>query len=152
MSGPGVVEIRRRLSAPIFEVFAWWTQADKLRQWMSPLGIADADVDLRVGGAFRIVMKAGGVVIHHTGEFIEIDSPRRLVFTWVSPYTGPEPSLVTVELEPEGNSATQLRLVHSNLPDAAAESHSGGWGAMLDRLAAGLALKGVEGAQWPSTS
>lgn len=152
MSGPGIVEIRRRLSAPVPEVFAWWTQADKLRQWMSPIGIAEASVDLRVGGTFRIVMKSGEVAIHHTGEFIEIETPHRLMFTWVSPYTGPEPSLVTIELEPDGEHATQLRLVHSQLPSEVATSHQGGWGAMLDRLATGLSSKEVEGATWPSTS
>jgi uncharacterized protein YndB with AHSA1/START domain len=152
MSGPGVVEIRRRLSAPMLEVFGWWTQPDKLREWMSPVGIAEADVDLRVGGAFRIVMKSDDVVIHHTGEFIEIERPRRLVFTWVSPFTGSGPSLVTVELEPDGESATHLRLVHSELPSAAAASHRDGWGTMLDRQAAGLPMTEVESAKWPSTS
>lgn len=147
MSGPGVVEIRRRLPAPVTEVFGWWTQADKLRQWMSPVGVAEATVDLRVGGAFRIVMRSGDTAIDHTGEFIEIQSPTRLVFTWVSPYTGPDPSLVTLELEPDGDNATQLRLVHSRLPSGVAPSHRDGWGTMLDRLA-----KEVEGARWPSTS
>lgn len=152
MSVPGVVEVRRRLSAPIFEVFEWWTQADRLQQWMSPVGIAEADVDLRVGGAFRIVMKSGDVAIHHTGEFIEIEIPRRLVFTWISPYTGPDPSLVIVEFVPDGDSATQLRLVHSRLPSEVTESHRRGWGTMLDRLAAGLNVKKEEGARCPSTS
>jgi uncharacterized protein YndB with AHSA1/START domain len=152
VSGPGIVEIRRRLSAPVAEVFAWWTQADKLQQWMSPFGIAEADVDLRVGGAFRIVMKSGDVVIHHSGEFIEIETPKRLVFTWVSPYTGPDPSLVMLELEPDGERATQLRLVHSRLPSEVAESHRGGWGAMLDRLAACLPREEVQSAKWPSMS
>jgi uncharacterized protein YndB with AHSA1/START domain len=107
MSGPGVVEVRRRLPAPIAEVFEWWTQAEKLEQWMSPVGSASASVDLRVGGAFEIVMKSGDTAIPHTGKFVEIEKPTRLVFTWVSPYTGPETSLVTVELETDGEKATQ---------------------------------------------
>jgi uncharacterized protein YndB with AHSA1/START domain len=146
------VEIRRRIPAPIAEVFDWWTKAENLRQWMSPVGIAEADVDLRVGGAFRIVMRSGDVAIHHAGEFIEIERPTRLVFTWVSPYTGPDPSLVTVELEPDGENATQLWLVHSGLPTAAAASHRDGWGTMLDRLVTALPANEVEGAKWPSTS
>ena len=134
MSGEGAVEIRRRLSAPVDEVFRWWTEADLLRQWMSPVGEVEATVDLRVGGSFRIVMAGEGMVIEHTGEFIEITRPRRLVFTWSSPFTGPDPSLVTIELEPEGHDATGLRLLHSELPRRAADSHRGGWGAMFDRL------------------
>jgi uncharacterized protein YndB with AHSA1/START domain len=138
VSGPGFVEIRRRLPAPIDEVFDWWSEADRLREWMSPVGTVEAEVDLRVGGAFRIVMRGGDTVIEHHGSYVEIERPRRLVFTWTSPFTGPEPSLVTVELEPDGPGATRLRLLHAGLPEAAADSHRGGWGSMLDRLAGGL--------------
>jgi uncharacterized protein YndB with AHSA1/START domain len=91
-------------------------------------------VDLRVGGALRIVMHGDGIVIEHIGEYVEIDPPRRLVFTWASPFTGAEPSLITLELEPDGEEATQLHLVHSRLPESAISSHKHGWGAMLDRL------------------
>jgi uncharacterized protein YndB with AHSA1/START domain len=138
MSGSGVIEIRRLLPAPAAEVFRWWTEADRLREWMSPVGTVEAQVDLRVGGALRIVMRGEGTVIEHFGEYIEIDPPRRLVFTWASPFTGAEPSLVTVELEPEGADATQLRLVHSRLPESVATSHRDGWGTMLDRLSGNL--------------
>lgn len=88
-------------------------------------------------------MRSGGVAISHTGEFIEIEAPSRLVFTWVSPYTGPEPSVVTLDLEPDGEGATRVRIVHSGLPDAVARSHRDGWTTMLDRLAAGVAAKQV---------
>ncbi|HEV2035220.1 MAG TPA: SRPBCC domain-containing protein [Candidatus Dormibacteraeota bacterium] len=134
MSGPGVIEIRRRLPAAIGDVFRWWTEADRLREWMSPIGTVEAEVDLRARGALRIVMRGDGVLIEHFGEFVEIEPPRRLVFTWMSPFTGAEPSLVTVELELDGADATQLRLVHSRIPASIATSHKDGWGAMLDRL------------------
>jgi uncharacterized protein YndB with AHSA1/START domain len=129
-----VFEIQRRLPAPVTEVFSWWTEPERLQEWMSPIGTVEAEVDLRVGGALRIVMKGDGTVIEHLGEYVEIEPPRRLVFTWASPFTGDEPSLVTIELEPDGLDATLLRLVHSRLPESAAASHEDGWGAMLDRL------------------
>jgi uncharacterized protein YndB with AHSA1/START domain len=138
VSGPGIVEIRRRLPAPIAEVFRWWTEPDRLREWMSPTGSVEAEVDLRVGGAIRIVMSGPGAVIEHVGEYLEIDPPRRLVFTWASVFTGAQPSVVTVELEPDGEGATQLRLVHVHLPEPAAVTHRDGWGTMLDRLADNL--------------
>jgi hypothetical protein len=53
-----------------------------------PVGTVEAEVDLRVGGALRIVMKGEGMVIEHVGEFTEIEGPRRLAFTWSSPCTG----------------------------------------------------------------
>lgn len=134
MSGSGVIEIQRRLPAPVGEVFRWWTEADRLQQWMVPEGSVDAKVDLRVGGSFQIVMRGDGMVIEHVGEYIEIEEPRRIVFTWASPYTGPRPSLVTVELEPDGEHGTHLRLIHAELPESVADSHRGGWRAMLVRL------------------
>jgi uncharacterized protein YndB with AHSA1/START domain len=134
VSGPLVIEIQRRLPAPVTEVFSWWTEPERLREWMSPIGTVEAEVDLRVGGALRIVMRGDGTVIEHRGEYVEIEPPRRLVFTWGSPFTGDEPSLVTIELEPDGPDATLLRLVHSRLPESAGASHEHGWGAMLDRL------------------
>jgi uncharacterized protein YndB with AHSA1/START domain len=138
MSRPGLVEIRRRLPAPIAEVFRWWTEADRMRQWMSPVGTVEAEVDLREGGSFRIVMMGEGVAIEHVGQYTEVEAPRRLAFTWSSPFTGPRPSLVTLELEPDGDRATLLRLVHAELPESAAEPHRGGWGAMLVRLEAAI--------------
>jgi uncharacterized protein YndB with AHSA1/START domain len=140
-----VIEIRRRLPAPAAEVFRWWTEADRLCEWMSPVGTVEAQVDLRVGGALRIVMRGEGTVIEHFGEYIEIDPPRRLVFTWVSPFTGAEPSLVTLELEPEGADATRLLLVHSRLPESVAKSHRDGWGTMLDRLSGQLPARAAPG-------
>jgi uncharacterized protein YndB with AHSA1/START domain len=127
------VDIRRTLPAPIDEVFRWWTQPELLERWMSPSGSVEAELDLRVGGAFRIVMSDAGVEIDHRGEYVEIDPPRRLVFTWESRYTAGA-SLVTVSLEPEGAASTRIQIVHSRLPEDVAQAHAGGWGTMADRL------------------
>lgn len=133
MTGRDAIEIQRRLEAPVDEVFRWWTDPERIQEWMSPVGTVEAEVDLRVGGTLRIVMRGDGIEIEHSGTFMEIDPPRRLVFTWTSPFTGPHPSVVPVELEPDGG-ATRLHLIHSQLPAAAIASHRGGWGAMLERL------------------
>jgi uncharacterized protein YndB with AHSA1/START domain len=134
MSGQGQVVVERRISAPAAEVFRWWTDPQCMGRWMSPVGTAEAEVDLRVGGGFRVVMKGEGHVIEHIGEYREVEPPHRLVFTWVSPFTGPAPSLVTVELSPDGTDATSLRITHAELPADAALSHGGGWRRMLERL------------------
>ena len=65
------------------------------------MGTVEADVDLRVGGRFRIVMRDRDTEIDHTGRYLVVEPPTRLVFTWVSAFTGPEPSLVTIDLEPQ---------------------------------------------------
>jgi uncharacterized protein YndB with AHSA1/START domain len=63
---------------------------------------------------------------------------RRLAFTWRSPYTGPGQSLVTIELEAVED-GTAITLIHEHLPADRVESHGGGWGQILDRLASELA-------------
>jgi uncharacterized protein YndB with AHSA1/START domain len=134
------IEVRRVLPAPIDEVFGWWTEAELLARWMSPVGRVEAEVDLRVGGRLRIVMTDGSIEIVHDGKYVEIDRPRRVVFTWQSRFTAGA-SLVTVNLEAEGDSSTRVLIVHSQLPSPAAESHGGGWAAMLTRLERELGAK-----------
>ena len=69
----GEIEIRRRLAAPADQIFTWWTDPEKLARWMSPLGTAEAVVDLRVGGGFRVLMRGAGMEIEHTGRYLEIE-------------------------------------------------------------------------------
>ena len=127
------VRIERTLPAPIEEVFAAWTHPDSMGMWLSPMGHAEVEADPRVHGRFRVVMVGDDMTIEHTGEYLVFDPPRLLSFTWRSPYTGPEPSVVTVSLTPEGE-ATRLLLVHERLPADQVTSHAGGWGSMIDRL------------------
>ena len=130
--------LRRVLPFPPAAVFAAWIDPARLAGWMSPFGAARADVDARVGGRFRIVMLGPDRTIEHTGEYREVDPPRRLVFTWRSPYTGAAGSLVTIELRPV-DGGTELTLVHARLPADRVEPHAGGWGSLLDGLARHLA-------------
>jgi uncharacterized protein YndB with AHSA1/START domain len=114
-------------------VFTAWIDPDRLARWMSPVGHAEAQVEPWVGGCLRVTMIGSGVRIEHHGEYREVVPHRRLVFTWQSPYTGPEPSLVTVQLEPT-DGGTVLTLLHERLPVDQVESHRHGWAPMLDRL------------------
>jgi uncharacterized protein YndB with AHSA1/START domain len=132
MSGTGSLELERVLPARPSDVFAAWTTPQSMARWMSPRGAAEAEVDLRVGGAFRVIMVEADR-LEHTGEYLEVDPPRRLVFTWISPYTGSEPSVVTVQLHPHGN-GTRLVLTHEQLPAEVVGGHRDGWGGMLERL------------------
>jgi len=130
--------VSKRFAASPEKVFAAWTDPDSVGKWLSPFGTARATIDPRVGGSFQIVMVGPDAEIEHTGEYLEIDRPRRLVFTWKSPYTGPAPSLVTVELRPDG-SGTELTLRHERLPEEHVEAHTGGWAQILENLEKQLA-------------
>jgi uncharacterized protein YndB with AHSA1/START domain len=137
VSAQGALKIERVLPASPDEVFAAWTTPERMAVWMSPAGHAEAEVDLRPGGVFRVTMVGDDLRIDHTGIYLELDPPRRLVFTWISPYTGSEPSVVTVELHPHDD-GTRLVLVHERLPADVVDSHRSGWGTMLERLTAAL--------------
>ena len=131
------VEVRRVLPAAPRDVFRAWTDPDLLARWMTPVGEAEATVDLRPGGVFRVVMRGEGRTIEHTGEYLEVEPPHRLAFSWLSPYTGGRPTRVTVMFEAAG-AETAVTLIHELLPADAVDSHQGGWGRMLERLAAAL--------------
>ena len=60
-------------------------------------------------------------------------APRRLVFTWISEHTGHQESLVTVEFK-AGKGSTEIVITHTQLPEATAAAHVGGWTDILDRL------------------
>jgi uncharacterized protein YndB with AHSA1/START domain len=131
----GAVVVRRSIATSPSRLFRAWTDPDKLARWMSPVGHAEVDVDLRVGGVLRVTMIGEGRRIEHVGEFLELQPPHRLAFTWLSPYTGGVATRVTVDLVGTDD-GTDLTIRHELLPTDAVESHAGGWGALLDRLAA----------------
>ena len=74
-----------------------------------------------------------------SGAYVEVDSPRKLVFTWIGPLTNNVTTLVTVELTPRGDE-TDLVLTHERLPTSAIhDGHTKGWGHILDHLADAVA-------------
>ena len=133
-----VVLVERELAAPIDEVYAAWTEPKLMALWLSPTGVAEVEADVRVGGAFRVVMVGDDMSVENTGEYVVVDPPTRLSFTWSSLYTGPTPGLVTVTLAAHGDT-TLLKLTHEGLVDGNAKSHRGGWIAIVERLAQLLA-------------
>jgi uncharacterized protein YndB with AHSA1/START domain len=71
----------------------------------------------------------------HTGEYLVVDRPHKLSFTWFSLGTNKTRSVVTLDLEAAGDGETDLRLTHADLPDAvAATEHTQGWSEILDQL------------------
>jgi uncharacterized protein YndB with AHSA1/START domain len=129
--------VRRVLPAGAEAVFDAWTDAASMRDWMCPGPVVEAraQLDARVGGSFVIDMVGANETFHHTGQYLEVDRPRKLVFTWISPATHNAPSRVTVELIPRGPAQTELVLTHEKLPTAdSAKNHEMGWGSILEKL------------------
>ena len=136
-TGP-IVQLRRRVRASAEQIFDLWTKPDLMVRWMSPYpGAVDckASCDLRPGGAFSLVMSSEGSSREVFGIYVQVDRPRKLVFTWICPLTNNVNTLVTVELNPHGDE-TDLVLTHEHLPTTAIfDGHTKGWGNILDHLA-----------------
>jgi uncharacterized protein YndB with AHSA1/START domain len=138
------VVLERMLPVPPAAVFRAWTDPASLRIFMCPGTFTSAivEADVRVGGRFRIVMCEPERQVEHTGEYRAVDPPRRLVFTWHSPVTGPGGSLVTIELSPQAG-GTRLVLTHEQLPsDDIAARHDQGWTSILGKLERHLGTAG----------
>ncbi len=134
-----MLELRRTFPAPREQVFQAWTQPELVKKWFGPKGYPclEAELDLRVGGRYRITL--AGLEGKHIlgGEYVEISSPERLVFTlkWEHmPEDSPE-TLVTVEFLPKGD-GTEIVLTHERLPAAdVRDSYGQGWASSFDCLA-----------------
>jgi uncharacterized protein YndB with AHSA1/START domain len=133
------VTVRREIAARPEDLFDAWLDAESLGSWLRPSGIREtrAETDPRVGGKFRIVMVDDESSLVHAGTYREIDRPRRLVFTWSSPATRLQDTIVTVTFEPSSDGSTIVEIHQVGLPDEEARaSHHGGWSDILRELAA----------------
>ncbi|MGH3071667.1 MAG: SRPBCC family protein [Gaiellaceae bacterium] len=143
---PDVLRLVRTFDAPAQAVFAAWTSPEVLRRWW-PAG-ADwdtpvAEVDVRVGGRLRLVMRSpGGEEFGGSGEFLEIAPPQRLVFSWAwDGHEGHEGTqVVEVEFREQEDGTTTVTLTNSGLrDDESRRSHREGWEASFDNLDRALA-------------
>ncbi len=137
------LNLRRIFKAPRQKVFRAWTDPEELKKWWGPEGYAtpSAEVDLRVGGKYRLGMRKlpNGEIFYLSGVYREVRPPERLVYTWrweSEPAMGE--TLVTVEFREAGES-TEVVLTHELFPtEKARDDHSRGWNGCLDRLARAL--------------
>jgi len=132
-------EVEIRIAASPETVFDFFTDPDKMIQWMG----RSAELEPRSGGTMRCDINGRDVA---RGEYVAVERPDRLVFTWgwegEEPTVAPGASTVEVLLARDGD-GTRLRLIHSGLPSAeSAERHSHGWTHYAERL--GLVATGAD--------
>lgn len=138
---PIVVQVRKHLDAPAERAFDAWLDADRLSRWM--FGHVDGEVvvrlslEARVGGAFSFIVRRGGAEIDHVGTYLEIDRPRRLVFTWaIRGDSDDAPSRVAIDVTADEGGCL-VSLTHEMDPKWAdyADRTRAGWTTMLEALA-----------------
>jgi uncharacterized protein YndB with AHSA1/START domain len=141
---PTTLKLERAFEAPPEAVFDAWTDPEVLRRWWAAGPDWDtpvAEVDLRVGGRYRLSMRnpESGDVHTVVGEYKEVERPERLAYTWAwegepSEQSGSEDTLVTVEFA-ERDGGTALVLTHTGFAtEQSREQHAHGWVACLDNL------------------
>ena len=124
-----VLVVRRQVAVRRERVFEAWLDSESLAQWMRPADFTHATVTLdpRVGGGFRIVVEGPTCgAVEHRGEYLTIEPPSLLSFTWISQQTDHKPTVVTIEFHERGT-GTELVLTHRRLPPKAVEWHRQGW-------------------------
>jgi uncharacterized protein YndB with AHSA1/START domain len=128
------VEREVAIAAKPETVWEFLVDPEKATRWMG----RQAWFDPRPGGQYRVDVIGGHVA---SGEFVELDPPRRLVYTfgWEPDASGPNPvppgaSTIEIELVPSGDGTT-LKFRHVGLPSAeVAQAHTHGWDHYLARL------------------
>jgi uncharacterized protein YndB with AHSA1/START domain len=134
--------VRRLLPAPPDAVYDEWLDPAAFADWMCPrpARCRGIESDPRVGGRLRIDIEEEGAEFYVTGEYLVLDRPGRLSFTW-SCSTWPDPglrSVVTVLFEPREDGQTLMTIRHTLLPPGLAGQHERGWEAIAGQLAAKL--------------
>lgn len=139
---PIEVRVTRYFEAAPERVFDAWLVPRTLGQWMfgprvREENVVRLDVDPRVGGSFSLKVERNGEIIDQVGQYLEIERPHRLVFTWaVKGQSDDGPSQVRIDIA-ASSSGCVLTLVHSMDAKWAeyAQRTQDGWNTMLDALA-----------------
>ena len=130
--------LRRRYPVAAEKVWRAWTDPQALKAWFGPeeiVSVPIAEVDLRVGGRFRVTMLAADGETHDvSGVYQELVPNRKLVFSWAWRSTPERESLVTILLAPVG-AGTRLVFRHDQFFDQAArDNHERGWSGTFVKL------------------
>jgi uncharacterized protein YndB with AHSA1/START domain len=138
--------LHRTIPAPVDRVFRAWTDPESMKGWFAPPDTETpfAEVDLRVGGKYRIGFKEKGqdLVRIVSGVYREIRRPHHLVFTWCwEDDPARLETVVAIELLERGNE-TELKLTHGNfVSEDVRNHHNAGWIGCVNNLVKGLQLK-----------
>ncbi|MEZ0213761.1 MAG: SRPBCC family protein [Xanthobacteraceae bacterium] len=139
--------ITRHIAVPRAALYRCWTEPELLKQWFAPLPYTTpvAELDVRPGGASRIVMRGpDGVDLPNPGIFLEVVPNERLVMTdaytqaWL-PSEKPFMTIVLTFEEEDGGTRYTARVLHWTAADRQSHEDMGfhqGWGQVTDQLAA----------------
>lgn len=130
------VSVSRRYEASPERVFDAWLDPEKVRKFLFKTSAGEmqrVEIDPRVGGAYCIIERRNGVDAVHTGKYLELERPRRLVFTLEDP-GGFQDTVVAIEIVP-ANSGCELTLTHEGVLQDYKDKVQDGWTMIVSSLA-----------------
>ncbi len=140
MTKPVQAVVLHRFSIAAERVFDAWLDVTLLGRWMFGPAVRDERIvrialEPKVGGKFSFVVNRQGAEVDHVGEYLEIDRPRLLVFTWAIRENLPDMSRVVVEITPLDRGC-EVKVTHVMNPKWAdfADKAAGSWAKMLTAL------------------
>lgn len=142
--GPVRLEVTRRLPFSAERVFDAWLDARIARKFLFATETGEmvrAETDPRVGGKYVFVDRRDDEDVEHTGEYLELDRPHRLVFTFLVPAHSSEAAIVEIDIAAEGADACVLTL-RQKMPAAYAaykDRTAQGWTMIIGNLEKALA-------------
>jgi uncharacterized protein YndB with AHSA1/START domain len=121
-------------------VFDAWLDPDIASKWLftTKTSTSEVQIDARVGGAYTITRRRAGKEYVGIGEYLEIERPRRLVFTFTMPQYAADIDTVTVEIALDGDGCA-VTLTHSDMRPGYEKSTMSGWTKMFGLLTKALA-------------
>jgi uncharacterized protein YndB with AHSA1/START domain len=130
------VRVTHRFDASAERVYDAFLDPERARTFLfaTPTGrIVRCEIDARVGGTFTIVDRRNGEDVAHTGEYLALVPPRRIIFTLAVPKYSSDSSTVTIDIEPLGKGC-ELTLTHELKRDYESyrERNKEGWRGILD--------------------
>lgn len=132
---PVTVRVNRHFSVSPERVFDAWLDPEKVGKFLFATEdgeMVKVEIDARVGGRYSIVDRRDGQDVEHIGEYLEIDRPRRLVFTSQVPFYSEQVDRVTMEIEP-ADGGCDLTLITETTQEWADQT-ADGWKMILDSL------------------
>lgn len=136
------VKVTRRVAAAPERAFDAWLDPAVAGKFLfaTPTGqMIKVEIDPRVGGRFNFTdRRPGGAPfggdVEHVGEYLEIDRPRRLVFTFAVTGFLDNVSTIALDFAPAPDGGTDVTLTHEGVLEEFAERTEGGWGTIIERL------------------
>jgi uncharacterized protein YndB with AHSA1/START domain len=134
-----VLMVQRTINASAERLFDAWTKPELMKKWFratEKMSTPSAEADLKVGGAWRVLMVTSkGKDCPTNGHYKVVDRPNKLVFTWHPFEQADYETTVTLIFKKVSDNVTDLTLTHEGLRNEQDRTdHNNGWNGCLDML------------------